>query len=427
MYRFPYPWVEALDTESLPNCTVYEPGEHTSLVSQSLEEAVRDCLEKPAGCPPLATMLRDSSAKKVLILVDDMTRPTPQRRILPALLSALGESGIRSEDICVVIATGLHRGMDTREIRDRFGEAAVNRVKIVNHNACDRENLVSLGAAEDGTPVLVNRMVREHDFIIAVGCIEPHRVAGFSGSSKMVQPGICGEQITASVHWRGWSSEGKALYGIADNPIRREMHAIGEKAGLRFILNVVLGTDGRPYRFFAGDPWAAFMEGCKEVRRMASVTVQSADIVVVDSYPFDIDLWQACKGISVAELVVRPGGTIILATPCPEGLGAHGRQIMKTGYLPYSEVVRRVNEGSFENLTIACHLAALGRILERGELLIVSPGLDRDLLKRVGLRSSFTVSEAIDEARARLGPGAEIAVLKNACSMIPSTRNSAPK
>ncbi|MDP2815359.1 MAG: lactate racemase domain-containing protein, partial [Rectinemataceae bacterium] len=102
MYRFPYPWVEELDAESLPNCTVYQTDGHGSAAARSLEAAVRDSLENPIGCPSLAAMLRDSSAKKVLILVDDMTRPTPQRRMLPALLSALEESGIRSEDICIV-------------------------------------------------------------------------------------------------------------------------------------------------------------------------------------------------------------------------------------------------------------------------------------------------------------------------------------
>lgn len=364
-------------------------------------------------------MLRESRARTVLILADDLTRPTPQAEMLPPVLDCLAAAGIAEKDITVLVATGLHRTMSSGEMASRFGSRVSGRIRVLCHDARNMERQFLLGTAADGTPLMVNSLAREHDFALSVGCIEPHRIAGFSGGAKMVQPGICGEAITAALHWRGWLTEGEAIYGIADNPIRREMEDIGRRAGLRFIVNVVLGPDGKPRQYFCGDPVQAFRAGCRESLRISSIEVQPADIVVADSWPFDIDLWQACKAVSVAELVVRPGGTIILVTPCPEGLSLHAPEIRRTGYLRASEIVRRVADGSLRNLAIACHLMALGRILERGELLVVSPGLGRELCAEVGLPWAASVTDALCRARTRLGQGASVGILEHPCTMVP--------
>ena len=163
-------------------------------------------------------MIRDLRARRVLVLVDDMTRPTPQRLMLPAVLDHLVRHGVPTSGITVLIATGLHRPMSPSEIAHRFGDPLPRGITIVNHDAYDDSALVTLATSGDGTAVKVNRLVRESDLVLSLGCIEPHRVAGFSGGAKMVQPGISGAAITASIHWRGWLKEGRELYGIADNP-----------------------------------------------------------------------------------------------------------------------------------------------------------------------------------------------------------------
>lgn len=414
-WKLPYEWAGALDLAALAPCRlVRHPVTNDDRPVPDLAAA----LASPIGSPPLAEVLH--GARTVLVLVDDLTRPTPQREMLPVVLDAIVAAGIAERDITVLVATGLHRAMSGAEIEARFGPRVTGRVRVSCHDAYRGDGLVRIGSAADGTPILVNRLVTSHDVVIAVGCIEPHRVAGFSGGAKMVQPGICGEPVTASIHWRGWLTEGEELYGVPDNPIRREMEEIAAKAGLRFIVNVVLDSDGRPRAYFCGDPRLAFREGCQESLRLCSVEIEPADIVVADSWPFDIELWQACKAVSVAELVVRPGGTVVLVTPCPERLSRHENDIMRTGYLPASEIRRRVADGSIGNLAIACHLMALGRILERGELIIVSPGLDDELCRRAGLTRAATVTEAIARARARLGRHAtSIGILEHPCTMVP--------
>jgi lactate racemase len=421
-WRLPYDWAGSLDLDELAPCRLTRHPRTGSGFGPSPDIPAPDlaaCLASPIGTPPLAELLRDARARTVLVLVDDLTRPTPQRDMLPVVLDAVVAAGIAERDITVLVATGLHRGMSSAELEERFGPRVTGRFRVMYHDARDVGSLVHLGDAADGTPILVNRLVRSHDVLLSVGCIEPHRVAGFSGGAKMVQPGICGEEVTASIHWRGWLREGEELYGVPDNPIRREMEAIGASAGLRFIVNVVLDADGRPRGYFCGDPRFAFREGCRKALELCSVETEPADIVVADSWPFDRDLWQACKAVSVAELVVRPGGTIVLVTPCPERLSHHEPEISRTGYLPASVVRRRVADGSLGSLAIACHLMALGRILEHGELLVVSPGLDAELCRRVGLERAATVPKAVARARDRLGRGAVVGILEHPCTMVP--------
>jgi nickel-dependent lactate racemase len=292
-------------------------------------------------------------------------------------------------------------------------------VKVISHDAYDPDSLFLFDATEKGIPIRLNRLVREADFIIAVGTLEPHRIAGFSGGAKMVLPGICGEEIVADTHWQAWLEEGPNVYGKIDTPMRQLMESVADRVGLKFIVNTILDETGHILRYFVGDPRRAFRAGCQEVERLFAVPVRSADIVIADSYPFDIDLWQACKAVSVAELVLRRNGTIILVTPCPEGLSRHDSRIRKFGYLKKSEIVSRVADGSIDDLATACHLMSLGRILEQGQLIIVSNGLGPELLGQVGLQGARCVDDAIGIARERLGKGAEVCILKHPCAFLP--------
>ena len=421
MYSFPYDWAGSIDTDAIQPCRVYES---TRMQPYRQCRKISECLKNPIGSPPLAALLEKERPKNILILADDLTRPTPQTTMMPALLDEIQRAGIPFSAVKILIATGLHRPMTKEEISMRFGAEIAENVHVINHDSEDPDALTILGRTADGVAIQVNRLALESDFVISSGCIEPHRVAGFSGGAKMVQPGICGKDITAAIHWKGWCTEGAEIYGIVDNPVRSEMNDIGIKAGLRFILNVVLDHAGEPYDYFAGDPIEAFNEGCKASMALSVIDVVPADIVIVDSYPFDLDLWQACKALSVGELVLKRGGYIILVTPCPEKLGMHSSEILSTGYLPCSRIKIAVANKTINDLAIACHLMALGRIIEYDHLLIVSESFSDSELAEVGLCPAKSVHEAIEFARRKLGENATIAVLNKPCAMIPNVGKS---
>jgi len=413
-FRFRYDWVKPVDTDSICNLSIVALGDDPVLPEPDpfLE------LERPLGLPPLREVLKGRGSGSVLLLVDDLTRSTPQDRILPAVVRYLEDCGIGREGMTILVAAGLHRKMTDEEIRKRFTASVADSVRVVNHDAFDEGGLTLIGEDADGVPVKVNSLVREHDFTIAVGQISPHRIAGFSGGAKMVEPGICGAEVTSSIHWRGWLAEPEDIYGRAENPIRGEMESIAEKAGLDFILNAVLDENERVAGLYAGDFRQAFRLGARESRRRRVRAVPRADIVIADSYPYDIDLWQACKALSVAELAVKPGGTIILVTPCTEGLSSHAADILKTGYLPMREIIRKADRGEIPR-HIACHLMAFGRILERGNLSVVTLPGNTDTFGKAGLPCSESVEEALASARSRAGRDAKVLILSEASGIIP--------
>ena len=420
MYSFPYEWAGSIDIDAIQPCRVYA---FTRIPPHQQCRKISECLRNPIGSPPLAALLEKERPRNLLILADDLTRPTPQTTMMPALLDEVLRAGIPLSAVKILIATGLHRPMTKEEISMRFGAEIVRNVQVINHDSEDPNALTILERNADGVAIQVNRLALESDFVISSGCIEPHRVAGFSGGAKIVQPGICGKDITAAIHWKGWCTEGVEIYGVVDNPVRSEMNDIGIKAGLRFILNVVLDHAGEPFDYFAGDPIKAFNEGCKASMVLSAIDITPADIVVVDSYPFDLDLWQACKALSVGELVLKRGGYIILVTPCPEKLGMHFSEIRSTGYLTCSRIKTAVANKAINDLAIACHLMALGRIIEYDHLLIVSESFSDSELAEVGLCSSKSVKEAIEFARRKLGKESTIAVLNKPCAMIPRIEN----
>ncbi len=151
------------------------------------EAVIHDALAHPLGAPPLAELAR--GRQKVVIVADDMTRLTPVSLILPAMLEHLARAGLRDEQVTVMMALGTHRPMTEEELRARVGEEVWGRVQVVNHAHWEPEMLVDLGPTENGTPIVLNRLVWEADLVLAVGSVFPHHIAGYSGGSKIIQPG----------------------------------------------------------------------------------------------------------------------------------------------------------------------------------------------------------------------------------------------
>ena len=224
---------------------ILEPPHGQQINRETFERDLHRLLEEK-----LASKL--SGVRNLLILVDDITRQTPTSWILPIVLDHVARFGIPSEKVDILVATGTHRPMSLKEQIEKYGESIVNAVNIKFHDY--KNDVVNIGNTRSGIPVMVNKLVLEHDFIMGVGSVIPHRVAGFSGGGKIVQPGISGEKTTGLTHWLSAKYEGREILGKADNPVRKEIEEIAEFAGLDFIINVVPDSQGNPIKVFAGEP-----------------------------------------------------------------------------------------------------------------------------------------------------------------------------
>jgi len=344
-----------------------------------------------------------SGIKSLLILVDDITRQTPTSWILPVVLDHVTRCGISKEAVDILVATGTHRPMNLDEQKKKYGESIVKTMNIKFHNY--KDDVVNIGSTRSGIPVVVNRLVLEHDFVMGIGSVIPHRVAGFSGGGKIVQPGISGEKTTGLTHWLSAKYEGREILGKADNPVRQEIEEIAEFAGLDFIINVVPDGLGNPVGVFAGEPKSTFYEAAKFSKEYFAVKSPKSKIVITDSFPADLELWQAAKGVYSGDLVLDKGGALILVTPCPEGVGVEfGHLVQKYGYKGYEDVKELVESGELENLIVAAHLVHVGRVIkDKGVGIILSPGIAPEIAKTIGFIPARDLKEALDVAESLVG------------------------
>jgi len=376
------------------------------------EEEIRRGLRNPIGSPLFSEMVKPED--RVVILGDDITRPTPQDMIIPVLLNELNAAGVPDENIEVIIALGTHRSMNEKEIKAKYGDEVVGRVPVINHDYKDLKNLVDMGETESGIPVSVNKKVHDADFVIGVGNIVPHCYAGWGGGGKIIQPGVCGEETTAMTHiMAGKVRPVSKLIGGLNHKVKQEIDAVALKAGLNLIVNTVLNQEDKIAHVVVGDPVKAFREGVKTAENIYCPAVPGrADIVIASSYPADIDFWQAAKPLDYASVAVKKGGTIILVTPCPDRISPMHPIFGERATLGYDENLKAIESRELDDLVAGGALLLHAQILERAEVICYSDGLTEDDKEALGFRHASTVDEAMEMAFKSQGREAKVCVLK---------------
>jgi lactate racemase len=282
-------------------------------------------LATPVGLPRLSELARGK--RQVALVIDDASRPTPIRQVLPAVLDELGMAGITPEQICLVPAPGVHRAMTEGEVAERTGLPGMGGMCLVTHN-CDDPGLVNLGTTSRGTPVWINAAVASADLVVSIGCIEPHIIASFGGGFKNLFPGVAGRATIAHNHSLNCRPDTFNMVGqpIERNPMRLDLEEAGcmLKADV-FIVNAVLNSSAQVVRVVSGHPIQAHRAGVQISAAIYGVQAGAlADVVITDSHPMDIDLRQGVKALANTVRAVRRGGVVITLVRAEEGVGVFG-------------------------------------------------------------------------------------------------------
>ena len=231
-----------------------------------LEDRLKSLLKNPINSPSLKDLVNQKKAKKILIVVNDITRPTPYEVILPSLLDELHYIGIKKENIIFIIATGSHRGKSKEEIKGIFGGDIADCYKFINHH--DQESpMKDFGQLKSGNRLLVNSIVSEVDFIISTGVIVPHYFAGFSGGRKSILPGICGRKTIEANHANMVHPNARAG-NLKGNPVHEEMQEAAEKVGIDFNINVLTDENHQIIEIVAGELLASWQQGVEISRQI---------------------------------------------------------------------------------------------------------------------------------------------------------------
>ncbi len=283
------------------------------------EELVETAIAAPIGSQPLWELAKGK--RNIVIIASDHTRPVPSRVIIPSMLREL-RKGSPDADITILVATGCHRETTAAELADKFGPEIVEKEHIVVHD-CDGE-MTHLGSLPSGGALLINKIAAEADLLVSEGFIEPHFFAGFSGGRKSVLPGIASRETVLANHCSEFIAHDRARTGVLQgNPIHADMIWAAKRAGLAFIVNVVLDENKKVIYAVAGDAEAAHEAGCDFLLSLCRVAPKEADIVISTNggYPLDQNIYQAVKGMTAAEATVRQGGAIIMLAKSGDGHG----------------------------------------------------------------------------------------------------------
>jgi nickel-dependent lactate racemase len=397
-----------LPDRNVVKCLGYQPAAPLA----SPEEAVRDRLAQPLGTRPLADLARGRASACVAIC--DVTRPVPNSVLLPPILQTLEAEGIPRDRILILVATGMHRPNHLDELREMVGEAILQRYRIANHHGRDRSEHGFVGVSPRGVPAWIDNRYLSAELKIAVGLIEPHFMAGFSGGRKVICPGLAGIDTVRVWHSPRFIEHPNARTAVLDgNPIHEENTWIARRAGCDFIVNTVIDDHRRILAVVAGDMEEAFHEGVRFVRGLVCDTVpEPVDIVVATSagYPLDATYYQSVKGMVAAMDIVKPGGTIILAAGLSEGIGSSAfRGIFEEFSTPEAFMDRLLHTDYF--VMDQWQVEELARVLRKARVVVVSDGISADVLRRLYVETAPSVEQAVEDCLARYGPNATIAVM----------------
>jgi nickel-dependent lactate racemase len=384
------------------------------------QAAIAEALHRPIGTPPLAELARGRS--DACILVCDITRPVPNRLILPPLLRILEEQGIARRDILILIATGLHRPNEGAELEEMLGPEIAGNYRIENHHGKVLGEHEYLGITPNGVPVYLDRRYVRADLKITTGLIEPHLMAGYSGGRKVICPGIAGLETVKVWHGPRFLEHPRADCGIVEgNPVHEENTRIAQMAGCDFIVNVCLDGQRRVTWVGAGDMIRAWEEGVRFVEGVVKVPVPELLDVVVTScagYPLDTTWYQAVKGLTGALPIVKQGGTIILAASLSDGLGSPEFQRVLAEN-PDLKLFKQRILGKDYFVMDQWQVEELAKVVERCRVKVVSDGLPTETLRRCYVEPAATVEQAVADCLAEYGPRARIGVIPKGPYVLP--------
>jgi len=378
---------------------------------------IRRAMAAPIGSPPLQELA--AGKRDAVVVINDITRPAPSKDMLAAILEELRIAGIRETAVTVVIATGNHRPNSPGEIAGMIGEEFARRLRVVNHACEDDGALTAITAPGVDIPIRVNSHVATASLKILTGLIAPHQAAGYSGGRKSLTPGVAALETIAKQHSFPIRPYHPAMGWMKGNPFHEVAVTVARAVGIDFIVNVVKNCRGEVVHAVAGHVEAAHEAGVAVCEQSWVVTFpQKYDVVIVTpgGFPRDIDLHQAQKAMSTAELVVADGGVIVLLAECADGIGKFAAWL-KGAKSPQDVIERFTREGFTREHSSKAFMCA--RALARHPVVVSCSGISQQDMEAMFFRYARSPQEAVDTAVEMRGGESSVLVLPYAVDCVP--------
>ena len=380
--------------------------------------AFREAVRAPIDAGPLSTLV--PAGATVAIVIADGTRPSPSERLVPWIMQELAH--VPRTSFTILNGTGSHRPNTHEELVRMLGAEVVETVRIVNHSAFDDAQLRCLGRTSYGGEVWLNAEYLDADIRIVTGFIEPHFFAGFSGGPKGIVPALAGIKTIMHLHNAAMIGDPRSTWArLHDNPVQGEVREATAMAPPHFMVNVALNSRREITALWAGDYLTAHEQGCRFVGDHATWPVEAPfDVVLTTNsgYPLDQNLYQTVKGMSAAARIVRPGGAIVAAAECSDGLPEHGN---------YKELLRMRQSAQtllemIEAPDFAMHdqwQAQSQALVQRKAEVYLYSSLDAATVREAMLTPTDDIQATLHQLLERFGPDARVAVLPEGPQTVP--------
>jgi nickel-dependent lactate racemase len=280
---------------------------------------IKEALQHPSGKESFEEFCRQS--QRLLVLVNDATRPTPTSTILEFLYPLLSTH----PNVKFLVATGVHRAPTLEEYRYIFGRFYdMFKNQIYAHDARKEEDMVYLGKSKNGTEMYINKMISESGNVLVIGSVEPHYFAGYTGGRKSFLPGVASYKTIEMNHKLALSESASSL-ALKGNPVHEDMVDAMQvlKTIHVFSIQTVLTGDHEIYAVTTGDLLLSFEAAIKYANQVFCVPLKKKGNIVltIAPYPMDIDLYQSQKALDNGKLALEDDGIIILISKCRMGVG----------------------------------------------------------------------------------------------------------
>jgi len=294
---------------------------------QLSDNEINAALDAPVDSPPLEDLI--NAGDTVLIVASDATRATGSAQIINLLVRRLIQNGTAPGDIAIIFATGIHRAVRPEEKTQLLTSFIAQRIRTIDHDANDSDQLIQIGAMNSGTPIKVNRALKEYSKIIITGAVGFHYFAGFTGGRKSICPGLASAETIEATHMlaldfeRGGRRAGVGAGLLDGNAVSEECERVAEMIAPAFSINAIVNEHGHPEKIYAGHWRTAHRRACEDYLANHSVQISAKrDVVIVGcgGSPYDINLVQAHKALDMAAHACVAGGTIVFLAECSDGL-----------------------------------------------------------------------------------------------------------
>jgi nickel-dependent lactate racemase len=353
------------------------------------------------------------------IAVNDKTRLVPHEYLLPPVLDYLQTNlGIQKTNIHFIIASGTHAPMKPDEFHLTLPDWIISEYEIMVHDCDDDDSLIPIGKTTRNTPIRINQQFMNADLKIVVGTIEPHHFAGFSGGVKTAAIGLTDRETIRTNHAHLLDENAK-IASYEQNPLRQDIEEIGEIIGVDLALNVVLNSEHEIIEVIFGEPKEVMKRGVEKSKMICQTPVRGKHDLVIASgggYPKDINLYQAQKAISHSALILKDGGTIILAAECRDGIGSPGWSRFIGEITSADEIPNKFQSEGFD---LGSHKAfLLYRQLQKARIILVS-NMASDEVRKFFMEPADSIDSALQSCLPQLNSDSRIAIMPHAINTIP--------